>query len=109
MYLLALALNAVLPLPNTSYAPARRTDQSFQSGTFGISAKLRAWIHGPAGSDCGGIEALKWSKRPPRFNVSRSMVQVSCMKNPRSRLTFWTAAVGPLETATAIGQGSATH
>jgi hypothetical protein len=42
MYLLALALIAVLPFPKRSYEPAMRTDQSFQFGTLGISGKLRA-------------------------------------------------------------------
>ncbi len=61
MYLLALAFSAVLPLPNKSNAPAMRIDQSLQSGTLGISAKLRAWIQVEVGDDCGGIEALNMS------------------------------------------------
>src|SRR5262245_52556806 len=59
MYLLAFALIAVLPVPNRSYAPARRIDQSSQFGTFGISGKLRAGIQMLAGADCAGTAALK--------------------------------------------------
>src|SRR5438067_6868458 len=103
MYLLAFPLSAVLPLPNRSYDTPVRIDQSFQLGTPSIAAKLRAWIHGPAGDDSAGTSALKWSKRAPRFRVIRFIVHVSCTYVPRSLLTFCSAVVGPLATATAIG------
>src|SRR3954451_23046893 len=64
-YLPAFAFSAVLPVPNRSYAPANRTDQSFQFGTFGMAGKSRAAIHVEAGADSAGISALKWSNRAP--------------------------------------------
>src|SRR5207244_4978355 len=64
-YLPAFALNAVLPSPKTSYAIARRTAQSSQFGTFGISGKFLAPIQVDAGDDSAGIDALKCSKRAP--------------------------------------------
>src|SRR5512138_978176 len=64
-YLPAFAFSAVLPSPVRSYAAARRTAQSFQFGTFGISAKFLAAIQVDAGDDSAGIDALKCSKRTP--------------------------------------------
>src|SRR5215212_6325625 len=64
-YLPALPLIAVLPVPNRSYAAAKRTAQSFQFGTFGTSGKFRAPIQVDAGEDSAGTEALKCSKRAP--------------------------------------------
>src|SRR5258708_30509433 len=64
-YLPALPLSAVLPVPNRSYAAAKRTAQSFQFGTLGTSAKLRAPIHVDAGDDSAGTDALKCSNRAP--------------------------------------------
>src|SRR5205085_7625237 len=64
-YLPALALTAVLPSPDRSYAAAKRTAQSFQFGTSGIAGKLRAPIQVDAGDDSAGTEALKCSNRAP--------------------------------------------
>src|SRR5262245_19135772 len=64
-YLPTLPFSAVRPSPVKSYDSAKRTAQSFQFGTFGISGKLRAAIHVDAGDDSAGIDALKCSKRPP--------------------------------------------
>ena len=41
-YLLAFTLSAVLPVPNRSYAAARRTAQSCQFGTFSTAGRSRA-------------------------------------------------------------------
>ena len=70
MYLLALTLIAVLPVPKMSYAAAVRIDQSFQFGTFLIAGKSRGVgavapakfvMDGQigAGEDCAGTSALK--------------------------------------------------
>src|SRR5580765_1060823 len=64
-YLPALALRAVLPLPNRSYAAAKRTAQSFQFGRSGNAGKFLAPIQVDAGDDSAGSEALKCSKRAP--------------------------------------------
>src|SRR5438552_3784100 len=58
-YLPTFALRAVLPVPKRSYAAARRTDQSFQFGRFGIAGKSRAAMNVEAGADSAGTSALK--------------------------------------------------
>ena len=51
------ALIAVRPVPNRSYAPARRIDQSFQFGTLLIAAKSRAnGSQTVAAEDCAGSD-----------------------------------------------------
>src|SRR5215510_7197262 len=49
-YFPADALMAVLPVPNRSYEPPRRTDQSFQHGTHEIALADRSGTKRPAGA-----------------------------------------------------------
>src|SRR5438874_10471290 len=51
-YRLSVALIAVLPLPNRSYARPSRGDRSLKFGTSVNSSKCRGPIHVPPGASC---------------------------------------------------------
>src|SRR5688572_12095225 len=77
-YLLQLALRAVLPVPNRSYATDTRGAMSLlQFGRLVSSGKKRAGTKRPAGTEISFIRPLKYSMRTPGLSVRRLMVHVS--------------------------------
>ena len=80
-------LNAVLPLPKTSYEKPSRGERSFQSTTE-RPAKLCCGSQTLAGSTWSGTLVFSQSMRSPRFIVRRLIVQRSCTKNPQSPSTL---------------------
>src|SRR5437764_15446407 len=82
---LTLALIAVLPLPNKSYAAETRGLMSFQFGTFSTAAKLllRFGSQRCGAAVNGSVASLSMSRRMPPLNVRRFIVQRSCAYRPR--------------------------
>src|SRR5579872_6129151 len=83
LYLPIPALTAVLWLPNTSYTPPRRGDQSLKQETplselQSINGKLRAGTNRPPGAVCGLMSLFRYSQRRPAVMETRLNVQVSC-------------------------------
>ena len=77
---LALALMAVLPFPNRSYAAETRGLMSFQLGTFSTAAKLllRFGSHRCGAAVNGSVDSFCMSSRTPPARVNRFSVQRSC-------------------------------
>jgi len=70
-YRAKLALIAVLPVPNRSYATPTRGLRSFQFGTFLIAGNDCGGTNAPAGTDDAATDSRSQSYRSPALTVTR--------------------------------------